>query len=80
MTTLKRSAFVLMIALSPASIVHPGVTNPDISALGQVLLSNPADSANPWGQILGPFAGRNGAGPGRRIKSLFKGDVHFLNR
>jgi hypothetical protein len=57
MITLKRSAFVLMIALSPPSIVHPGVTNPDISALGQVLLSNPADpqihGSKSWGLSLG---------------------------
>ena len=46
-----------MIALSPAFIVHSGVTNPDISALGQVLLSNPADpqihGGKSWGLSLG---------------------------
>jgi hypothetical protein len=66
-----RATFVLLIALSPTVTVHSGVTNPDISVLGQVLLSNPADP-----QI---HAG-NGAGPGRRIEPLLKRDVHFLDR
>jgi hypothetical protein len=52
-----RATFVLLIALSPTVTVHSGVTNPDISVLGQVLLSNPADpqihAGKSWGLSLG---------------------------
>jgi hypothetical protein len=57
MNIMNRTTFVLLIVLSSASIVHTGITNPDISALGQVLLSNPADldtrQGKSWGLSLG---------------------------
>jgi hypothetical protein len=52
-----RITLVLGIALFPAFSVRSGVTNPDISAIGQVLLSNPADpqirGGKSWGLSLG---------------------------
>jgi hypothetical protein len=57
MNILNRTAVAFMIVLSPALTARSGVINPDISALGQVLLTNPADpqihGGKSWGLSLG---------------------------
>jgi hypothetical protein len=57
MNAINRRAFVVWFVFSPAFLVHSGVTNPDVSALGQVLFSVPsgphAHGAQSWNLALG---------------------------